>query len=384
MERARRRAQRPAGGPLDRTLAGTRWSARAHRVAAAHVGRAALPLAPALARHPNSVNGEIDAIVQQFDFGPAGDRRGRGRAARRGTGADHRRDAVGRVPATRRQRDARRSRAPDRRPATAGTTSSSTPSRATSCASSPTRSRQRGRVYEAWGFGAQLGRGRGITALFAGPSGTGKTMAAEILAGELRLDLYRDRPRRRGQQVHRRDREEPAPRVRRGRASGAILLFDEADALFGTRTEVRDSHDRYANLEINYLLQRMEDYAGLAILATNRRAALDERVPAAAALRHRVPVPRRRTTAAASGSACSRAQAARRRRSTWAARPRLELTGGNIRIDRVNAAFLAAADGQPDRDDARACAPRHASTPSSSKPDQRAPSSARGYTVARR
>ena len=115
---------------------------------------------------------------------------------------------------------------------------------------------QRGRVYEDWGFGAQLGRGRGITALFAGPSGTGKTMAAESLAGELRLDLYRiDLAGVVSKYIG-----ETEKNLRRvfdaAEASGAILLFDEADALFGTRTEVRDSHDRYANLEINYLLQR--------------------------------------------------------------------------------------------------------------------------------
>ena len=135
--------------------------------------------------------------------------------------------------------------------------------------------RHRTTVYENWGFAAQLGRGRGITALFAGPSGTGKTMAAEILAGHLRLALHRidlagvvskyiGETEKNLRQVF-----DAAER------SGSILMFDEADALFGTRTDVRDSHDRYANLEINYLLQRMEDYTGLAILATNRRSALD-------------------------------------------------------------------------------------------------------------
>ena len=140
-------------------------------------------------------------------------------------------------------------------------------------------------------------------ALFAGPSGTGKTMAAEILAAHLRLDLYRiDLAGVVSKYIG-----ETEKNLRRvfdaAERSGAILFFDEADALFGTRTEVRDSHDRYANLEINYLLQRMEDYAGLAILATNRRAALD-----AAFLRRlrfviEFPFPWP-TTAGASGAAC--------------------------------------------------------------------------------
>src|SRR4029079_8111678 len=119
-------------------------------------------------------------------------------------------------------------------------------------------------------------RGRGISALFSGASGVGKTMAAEILAAHLELELYRiDLAGVVSKYIG-----ETEKNLRRvfdaAERSGAILFFDEADALFGTRTEVRDSHDRYANVEINYLLQRMEDYAGLAILATNRRAALDQ------------------------------------------------------------------------------------------------------------
>src|SRR5205085_1824285 len=127
-----------------------------------------------------------------------------------------------------------------------------------------------------WGFGEKLGRGRGISVLFAGASGTGKTMAAEVIARHLALDLYRiDLSGVINKYVG-----ETEKNLRRvfdaAERSGAILFFDEADALFGTRTEVRDSHDRYANIEVNYLLQRMEDYSGLAILATNRKQALDQ------------------------------------------------------------------------------------------------------------
>jgi SpoVK/Ycf46/Vps4 family AAA+-type ATPase len=120
-----------------------------------------------------------------------------------------------------------------------------------------------------------MNRGLGIGALFAGESGTGKTMTAEVLARELRLNLYRIDL----SSVVSKYIGETEKNLRRvfdaAEGGGTILFFDEADALFGKRSEVKDSHDRYANIEINYLLQRMEGYRGLAILATNRRAALD-------------------------------------------------------------------------------------------------------------
>jgi len=135
--------------------------------------------------------------------------------------------------------------------------------------------RQRPRVYDAWGFGGAGIRGLGISALFAGPSGTGKTMAAEVLARELRLDLYRIDL----SQVVSKYIGETEKNLRRvfdaAEGGGSILLFDEADALFGKRSEVKDSHDRYANIEVSYLLQRMESYRGLAILTTNLKNALD-------------------------------------------------------------------------------------------------------------
>ena len=120
------------------------------------------------------------------------------------------------------------------------------------------------------------GRGRGVTALFAGDSGTGKTMSAEVIAGELGLDLYTvnlatvvDK--------YVGETEKNLERIF-AEAGGvnAVLLFDEADAIFGKRSEVRDAHDRYANIESAYLLQRMETFDGLAILATNLRANIDE------------------------------------------------------------------------------------------------------------
>lgn len=134
----------------------------------------------------------------------------------------------------------------------------------------------RSRVYDEWGFGRKLTRGKGISAIFSGPSGTGKTMAAEILANYLDLDLYRiDLSAVVNKYIG--ETEKNLKKVfDAAEMSGAILFFDEADALFGKRTEVKDSHDRYANIEVNYLLQRMEDYRGLAILATNRKSFLDQ------------------------------------------------------------------------------------------------------------
>jgi hypothetical protein len=135
--------------------------------------------------------------------------------------------------------------------------------------------RQRAIVYEQWGFASKGTRGLGITALFSGASGTGKTLAAEVLAAELELDLYRIDL----SQVVSKYIGETEKNLRRifdaAEEGGAILLFDEADALFGKRSEVKDSHDRYANLEVSYLLQRMEAYRGLAVLTTNMRSALD-------------------------------------------------------------------------------------------------------------
>ncbi len=135
--------------------------------------------------------------------------------------------------------------------------------------------RQASVVHGEWGFGALYARGLGLSALFSGPSGTGKTMAAGVLARELDRDLYQiDLATVVSKYIgetekHLRKIFDAAER------SGAILLFDEADALFGKRSQVRDSHDRYANLEVSYLLQRMESYRGIAILTTNMQNALD-------------------------------------------------------------------------------------------------------------
>ncbi|TMG12495.1 MAG: ATP-binding protein [Chloroflexi bacterium] len=139
-----------------------------------------------------------------------------------------------------------------------------------------TRARYREQVLDVWKMGGPSARRRGLTALFAGPSGTGKTMAAEVLAGELGLDLYTvDLATVVDKYVGETEKNLDRIFAEAERVNG-VILFDEADALFGKRSEVSDAHDRYANVEVAYLLQRMELFDGIAILATNLRANLDE------------------------------------------------------------------------------------------------------------
>ncbi len=203
--------------------------------------------------------------------------------------------------------------------------------------------RYRSRVYRDWGFVDKGLRGLGISALFSGPSGTGKTMAAEVLAGELRLDLYRIDL----SSVVSKYIGETEKNLRRvfdaAEDGGTILLFDEADALFGKRSEVKDSHDRYANIEVGYLLQRMEAYRGIAILTTNLKSALDSAF--LRRLRFIVSFPFPDPTA----------RAEIWRRIFPAAAPveglqpetlaRLSVTGGSIRNIALSGAFLAAEAG---------------------------------------
>ena len=207
--------------------------------------------------------------------------------------------------------------------------------------------RQRTTVYERWGFASKGARGLGISALFAGESGTGKTMAAEVLSNELRLDLYRIDL----SSVVSKYIGETEKNLRRvfdaAEQGGAILLFDEADALFGKRSEVKDSHDRYANIEVSYLLQRMEAYRGLAILTTNRREALDPAFLRRIRFVVRFPFP----------DAAERAEIWRRIFPSDTPTEHLDLTklsrlnvaGGNIRNVALNAAFLAADAREPVR-----------------------------------
>ncbi|CAN5631326.1 ATP-binding protein [soil metagenome] len=207
--------------------------------------------------------------------------------------------------------------------------------------------RHRVKVQDTWGLADRSGRGQGITALFTGPSGTGKTMAAEVLARELSLDLYRIDL----SQVVSKYIGETEKNLRRvfaaAEGSSAILLFDEADALFGRRSEVKDSHDRYANIEVSYLLQRMESYRGLAVLTTNLASAID------AAFLRRL----RFSVAFPFPDAAARCEIWRRvfpaTTPTDGVDPqrlaRLSVAGGNIRNIALHAAFFAAAEDAPVR-----------------------------------
>ena len=134
----------------------------------------------------------------------------------------------------------------------------------------------RRRVHEEWGFGQKLSRGKGLNVLFTGPSGTGKTMAAEILAHELSLELLQiDLSSVISKYIGETEKNLSAI-FREAEQSQSLLFFDEADSLFGKRTEVKDAHDRYANIEVNYLLQRVEQYEGVVVLATNLQRNLDD------------------------------------------------------------------------------------------------------------
>lgn len=138
-----------------------------------------------------------------------------------------------------------------------------------------TQLRQRTRVLHEWGFAATGSRGLGTAALFAGPSGTGKSLAAEVIAAAVSLDLYRIDLSQVVSKWLGETEKHLAEVFDAAEAGGAVLLFDEADALFGKRSEVRDSHDRYANIEVSFLLQRLEAFRGLAVLTTNSEQALD-------------------------------------------------------------------------------------------------------------
>jgi hypothetical protein len=204
--------------------------------------------------------------------------------------------------------------------------------------------RNRHTVYEDWGFARTMNRGFGISALFAGESGTGKTMAAEVIANDLRLNLYRiDLSGVVSKYIG-----ETEKNLRKlfdaAEQGGAILLFDEADALFGKRSEVKDSHDRYANIEVNYLLQRMEAFTGLAILATNMKSALD----AAFMRRLRFVVNFQFPGAEERKRIWERALPAQTPADTldFDRLARLTLSGGTIHNIVLNAAFMAARNGQ--------------------------------------
>jgi len=200
--------------------------------------------------------------------------------------------------------------------------------------------KQRAKVYETWGFGGKNGRGLGISAMFAGGSGTGKTMAAEVLARELRLDLYRiDLSAVISKYIG-----ETEKNLRRvfdaAELGGVILLFDEADALFGKRSEVKDSRDRHANVEVSYLLQRMEAYRGLSVLTTNLKSAMDQAFLRRIRFVAQFPFPDLKMRVEIWCRVFPKATPTEG--LDYQRLAQLNLAGGNIRNIALNAAFLAA------------------------------------------
>ena len=206
--------------------------------------------------------------------------------------------------------------------------------------------RHRDRVLEDWGFGKRLSGGKGVTALFAGTSGTGKTMAAEVVARELHLALFRiDLSGIVSKWIG--ETEKNLDRVFEAAwDSNAILFFDEADALFGKRSEVKDSHDRYANLEISYLLQKMESYEGLAILATNMRQQIDDAFLRRLTFNVIFPLPEEHERARI-WEAVWPAELPRADDVDFASLARIRLAGGNIKNAVLAGAHFAAAEGRP-------------------------------------
>jgi hypothetical protein len=209
------------------------------------------------------------------------------------------------------------------------------------------RARHRDLVLDGWGMRPGGGRGRGITVLFAGDSGTGKTMSAEVVAHDLGLDLYAvnlatvvDK--------YVGETEKNLERIfTEADGVNAVLLFDEADALFGKRSEVRDANDRYANIEVAYLLQRMETFDGLAILATNLRANVDDAFARRLDMLVDFPTPdvelRRALWDRCLAPGVPRAEDLDLEFCAQA----FELSGGNIRSIAITAAYLAADSGRP-------------------------------------
>lgn len=206
--------------------------------------------------------------------------------------------------------------------------------------------RHRQLVYGDWGFDSKLSLGKGLNVLFGGPPGTGKTMAADIITGELGLDLYKiDLSMVVSKYIG--ETEKNLSRIfTEAETSNSILFFDEADALFGKRSEVRDSHDRYANIEIAYLLQKMEEYDGIVILASNLRQNLDDAFVRRMHFTVEFPFPeeeyRRRIWEVTFPPEAPQADDI----DLHFLAQRLKVAGGNIRNIILGAAFLAAEDGR--------------------------------------
>jgi AAA+ superfamily predicted ATPase len=204
-------------------------------------------------------------------------------------------------------------------------------------------------VLELGGFGKKLSSGKGIAVLFAGPSGTGKTMAAEVIANELGLDLFRiDLSSVVSKYIG--ETEKNLERIFAAAVrSNSVLLFDEADSLFGKRSEVNDAHDRYANVEISYLLQKMEQYEGITVLTSNLRGNIDEGFWRRLAFTVHFPFPDEATRLEIWQKVWPLETEVDPDVDFAKLAHRFHLSGGNIRNVGLAAAFLAAAESRPVR-----------------------------------
>jgi SpoVK/Ycf46/Vps4 family AAA+-type ATPase len=205
----------------------------------------------------------------------------------------------------------------------------------------------RARVFEAWGFDGKSSLGKGLAAVFSGPSGTGKTMAAEIMARELGLELFKiDLSGVVSKYIG--ETEKNLARVfDDAESSNAVLFFDEADALFGKRSEVKDAHDRYANVETSFLLQRMEEYEGITILATNLRRNMDDAFLRRMAFVVPFPSPEEPDRLRIWHSVWPRQTPLRDDLDLPFMARRFKLSGGNIKNIAVAASFFAATRDEP-------------------------------------
>ncbi|MEO8844345.1 MAG: AAA family ATPase [Kofleriaceae bacterium] len=209
------------------------------------------------------------------------------------------------------------------------------------------RIRQRRTVYEQWGFAAKVGKGLGVSALFSGPPGTGKTMVAALIAKELGLELYQVDMGKLVSKYIGETEKQLGELFDAAEAGHAILLFDEADSLFGKRTDVRSSNDRYANLETNYLLQRLESFTGICLLTSNHESNIDPAFQRRLSLHLRFHVPDEQERARLWRAMLPAAAPVAPNIDFAGLARRYEMTGGYIRNAALRAAFLAADAGTP-------------------------------------
>jgi ATP-dependent 26S proteasome regulatory subunit len=206
------------------------------------------------------------------------------------------------------------------------------------------RIRERSTVYEDWGFADKLGRGLGVSALFSGPPGTGKTMTAGLIAKELGVELYQVDISKIVSKWIGETEKNLAALFDAAEAGHAIILFDEADALFGKRTEVKSSNDRYANQEVNFLLQRLESYSGVVILTTNHETAIDDAFRRRLSLHVQFPLPERDQREKLWHALIPKAAPTSGELRLPKLAEQFEMSGGYIRNAVLRAAFLAAAE----------------------------------------